>query len=150
MTKYEYTVQGVDYEVEILEVEGTLAKVTVNGTPFEVELKQPISVGKQIHAHQPAVKPAAAKVVGEAPKQEEAKQEVHAGDGEKVCSPLPGTITSIPVKVGDAVAVGDTVVVLEAMKMQNNIEAENAGTITSILVKEGESVMEGAVLVTIA
>ncbi len=149
MTKYEYTVQGVDYEVEILEVEGTLAKVMVNGTTFEVELKQPISVGKEIHA-QPAAKPAAAKVVGEAPKQEAPKQEVKAGDGEKVCSPLPGTITSVCVKVGDAVAVGDTVVVLEAMKMQNNIEAENAGTVTSILVKEGESVMEGAVLVTIA
>ena len=150
MTKYEYTVQGVDYEVEILEVEGTLAKVVVNGTPFEVELKQPISVGKQILAQQPVDKPAAAKVVGEAPKPEASKPEVYAGDGEKVCSPLPGTITSIEVKVGDAVAVGDTVVVLEAMKMQNNIEAENAGTVTSILVKEGESVMEGAVLVTIA
>jgi biotin carboxyl carrier protein len=63
---------------------------------------------------------------------------------------LPGTITAIPVKVGDAVAVGDTVCILEAMKMQNNIEAENAGTVTSIMVKEGDTVMEGAVLVTIA
>ena len=48
MAKYEYTVQGVDYEVEILEVEGTLAKVTVNGIDFDVEMKQPISVGKTI------------------------------------------------------------------------------------------------------
>jgi biotin carboxyl carrier protein len=64
-------------------------------------------------------------------------------------APLPGTITEIPVKVGDAVAIGDTVIVLEAMKMQNNIEAETSGTITSVLVSKGDTVMEGAVLVTI-
>jgi biotin carboxyl carrier protein len=150
MAKYEYTIQGVDYEVEILEVEGTLAKVTVNGIEFDVEMKQPISVGKTI-AKPIAPKPQPAKVEGPAPKPaEETKPVVQAGEGTKVCSPLPGTITTIPVKVGDAVAIGDTVCVLEAMKMQNNIEAENAGTITSIMVKEGETVMEGAVLVTIA
>lgn len=150
MAKYEYTIQGVDYEVEILEVEGTLAKVTVNGIEFDVEMKQAISVGKTI-AKPIAPKPQPAKVEGPAPKPaEETKPVVQAGEGTKVCSPLPGTITTIPVKVGDAVAVGDTVCVLEAMKMQNNIEAENAGTITSIMVKEGETVMEGAVLVTIA
>ena len=60
-----------------------------------------------------------------------------------------GTINAINVKVGDTVAVGDVVIVLEAMKMQNNIEAENAGTVTSILVNQGDSVMEGAVMLTI-
>ena len=44
MAKYEYKVQGVDYEVDIIDIEGTLAKVSVNGTEFDVELKQPISV----------------------------------------------------------------------------------------------------------
>lgn len=149
MAKYEYKIQGVDYEVEIVDVEGSLAKVTVNGVEFDVEMKQPISVGKQT-PKPVAVKPVAAKVTGDAPKTAAPAPEVKAGDGAKVCSPLPGTITSIPVKVGDAVAVGDTVVVLEAMKMQNNIEAENAGTITSVMVNPGDSVMEGAVLVTIA
>lgn len=149
MAKYQYTVQGVDYDVEIEEIEGTLAKVKVNGVSFDVEMKQPISKGKKI-AKPVAVKPVAAPVQGTAPVQTAAPAPVQAGEGNKVCSPLPGTITSIPVKVGDAVAVGDTVVVLEAMKMQNNIEAENAGTITSVMVNVGDSVMEGAVLVTIA
>ena len=72
-----------------------------------------------------------------------------AGAGTAVKAPLPGTITTVNVKVGDKVNVGDTVVVLEAMKMQNNIEAECAGTITAILVNPGDSVMEGASLVTI-
>ena len=149
MAKYNYTVQGVDYEVEIQEVEGTLAKVTVNGVDFDVELKQPISLGKQT-PKPAAVKPQAAKVTGEAPAPKKEETVVQAGDGTPVVSPLPGTITSIPVKVGDAVAVGDTVCVLEAMKMQNNIEAENAGTVTSIMVNVNDSVKEGTVLVTIA
>ncbi len=149
MAKYQYKVQGVDYEVNIEEIEGNLAKVNVNGVDFEVELQQPISVGKQTKKPV-AVKPVAAPVQGTAPAPAAAPAPVQAGDGAKVCAPLPGTISSIPVKVGDAVAIGDTVVVLEAMKMQNNIEAETAGTITSVMVSPGDSVMEGAVLVTIA
>ena len=64
-------------------------------------------------------------------------------------APLPGTITEVKVQVGQQVNVGDTVLVLEAMKMQNNIEAETSGQVTSILVKQGETVMEGSVLLTI-
>ena len=149
MAKYEYKVQGVDYEVDIEEVEGTLAKVTVNGIKFDVELKTPISVGKQMPKHV-AVKPVAAPVQGTVAKAVEKPAPVKAGEGTKVLSPLPGTITSVNVKVGDAVAAGDSVVVLEAMKMQNSIEAENSGTVTSVMVNVGDSVMEGAVLVTIA
>lgn len=64
-------------------------------------------------------------------------------------SPLPGIITEIKVNVGDDVKAGDTVVVLEAMKMANNLEAEKGGKVTSILVQEGESVMEDTPLVVI-
>ncbi len=145
MNKYQYKVQGVDYDVEIEEVEGNLAKVSVNGIPFEVELKRPIN---PVHAIKkpkvaaPAPAPAAA-----APKP--AAPAAAPGSGNHVKAPLPGTISSISVKVGDQVNVGDTVLVLEAMKMQNNIEAEYAGTVTSIVVNPGDSVMEGAVLLTI-
>ena len=149
MAKYNYTVQGVDYEVDIIEVEGTLAKVSVNGTEFEVEMKEPISTGKTFNRAK-AVKPVGAPVTGSAPEPAKTPEPVKAGEGTKICSPLPGTITSVAVKVGDAVAAGDTVVVLEAMKMQNNIETETAGTVTSVMVNVGDSVMEGAVLVTIA
>lgn len=148
MAKYQYKIQGVDYDVEINEVEGTLAKVNVNGIDFDVELKQPISVGKQVKKIK-VEKPVAAPVTGTAPAPEPTPAPVQAGSGAKVLSPLPGTITDIPVKVGDAVAIGDTVIVLEAMKMQNNIEAEVSGTITSVLVSKGDTVMEGAPLVTI-
>lgn len=143
MNKYQYKVQGVDYDVEIEEVEGNLAKVSVNGVPFEVELKRPIN---PVHAiKKPKV--AAPKPVAAAPAP--AAAPAAAGSGNPVKAPLPGTISSINVKVGDQVNVGDTVLVLEAMKMQNNIEAEYAGSVTSIVVNPGDSVMEGAVLLTI-
>lgn len=148
MNKFEYKVQGVDYEVEIEEMEGNIAKVSVNGIPFEVELKQPINPAKAI-TRPKVVAPVAAAAPAPAPAAKPAAPVAAAGAGAAVKAPLPGTISSINVKVGDKVNVGDTVLVLEAMKMQNNIEAENSGTITSILVSQGDSVMEGATLLTI-
>lgn len=148
MNKYQYKVQGVDYDVEIEEVEGNLAKVSVNGIPFEVELKQPVNPARAITKPKVATptpapaKPAAAPAAAPTPA-------APAGAGAAVKAPLPGTIVSIGVKVGDQVNVGDVVLVLEAMKMQNNIESEFAGTVTAIMVNPGDSVMEGAPLVTI-
>ena len=155
MNKYQYKVKGVDYEVEIAEVEGNIAKVNVNGIPFEVELQKPINAAKhptmstpKVQLAQPASAPAAPKAAPAAAAP--APQPAAAGAGTAVKAPLPGTVTEIKVQEGQQVNVGDTVLVLEAMKMQNNIEAEAAGTVTSILVKQGEAVMEGAVLLTIA
>ena len=148
MNKYQYKVQGVDYDVEIVDVEGNIAKVSVNGIPFEVELKEPIKASHM--PKRPVVKPAAAPAaapVAAAPKAENPAAAV--GTGTKIKAPLPGTITEMKVKVGDIVKNGDTVVVLEAMKMQNNIEAECDGTVTSVLVNPGDTVMEGDTLITI-
>lgn len=148
MNKYQYKVQGVDYDVEIVDVEGNIAKVSVNGIPFEVELKEPIKASHM--PKRPVVKPAAAPAAAApvaAPKAE--KPAAAAGAGTKIKAPLPGTITEMKVKVGDTVKNGDTVVVLEAMKMQNNIEAECSGTVTSVLVNPGDTVMEGDTLITI-
>ena len=157
MAKYQYTVKGVDYEVEIQDIEGNIANVTVNGIPFEVEMKQPVKAGKQkvklseerraegseerrVKSEESNSSSASAASTSSAPT---------AAAGKPVVAPLPGTINEIKVKVGDKVNAGDTVVILEAMKMQNNIEAETSGTITSINVNKGDAVMEGNTLVTI-
>lgn len=149
MKTYKYKVQGVEYNVNIDEIEGNVAKVTVNDIPFEVELTETVrptkSAPKPVVVAAPAAAPAPAPTAAPAP----AAAPAAAGAGKKVVAPLPGTITSVEVQVGQAVKAGDTVVVLEAMKMQNNIEAETSGTITSVLVNKGDSVMEGAALVTI-
>ena len=157
MAKYQYTVKGVDYEVEIQDIEGNIANVTVNGIPFEVEMKQPVKAGKQkvklseerraegseerrVKSEESNSSSASAANTSSAPT---------AAAGKPVVAPLPGTINEIKVKVGDKVNAGDTVVILEAMKMQNHIEAETSGTITSINVNKGDAVMEGDTLVTI-
>ncbi len=147
MKKYQYKVQGVDFDVEIQEVEGNIAKVNVNGIPFEVELQQPINAAK----HPTIVKPKVAAPVAQAAPAAPAAAPAAAptGTGSVVKSPLPGTITSVHVKVGDTVAVGDTLVVLEAMKMQNNIESEFAGTVTAVNVVPGDVVLEDGVLLSI-
>ena len=151
MNKYQYKVQGVDYDVEIEEVEGNIAKVNVNGIPFEVELQKPINAAKHPTMTRPKVeapKPAATSASAATPAPAAAPAAA-VGAGSPLKAPLPGTITEVKVQQGQTVNVGDVVLVLEAMKMQNNIEAEYAGTVTSITVKAGDTVMEGAVLMTI-
>ena len=159
--KYQYTVKGVDYEVEIQDIEGNIANVTVNGIPFEVEMKQPVKAGKQKvklggtaneGASSSSSAPQSAKASADLQSAASSGQTGNAGKaatGKPVVAPLPGTINEIKVKVGDKVNAGDTVVILEAMKMQNNIEAETSGTITGIKVNKGDAVMEGDTLVTI-
>ena len=149
MSKYQYTVKGVDYDVEIEEVEGNIAKVKVNGQPFEVVMKQPITAAAKHPAKPHPVQAPAPQAAAPAPAPQKAAPSAAPGAGSKVVAPLPGTITDVVVKVGDTVKAGDTVVILEAMKMQNNIEADNAGKVTSVLVNRGDTVMEGATLVTI-
>ena len=157
MAKYQYTVKGVDYEVEIQDIEGNIANVTVNGIPFEVEMKQPVKAGKQkvkLSEERRAEGSEERRVKSEEPNSSSVSAASTssvptAGAGKPVVAPLPGTINEIKVKVGDKVNAGDTVVILEAMKMQNNIEAETSGTITSINVNKGDAVMEGDTLVTI-
>ena len=115
-----------------------------------METKQPVKAAKKkVKLGKPTVKvqEAPKETPKEAPKPETAPAQ-EAG-GKAVTAPLPGTINEIKVKVGDKVNAGDTVVILEAMKMQNNIEAETAGTIASINVNKGDAVMEGDTLVTI-
>lgn len=161
MAKYEYKVKGVDYVVEIQDIEGNIANVTVNGIPFEVEMKQPVKSSKQkvklseerrvkSEEFNSSSSAANASPATNASSATTTKPAAAAASGKPVVAPLPGTINEIKVKVGDKVNTGDTVVVLEAMKMQNNIDAETSGTITSINVNKGDAVMEGDTLVTIA
>ncbi len=149
MKKYQYRVKGVDYEVEIQEINGNVVTVSVNGIPFEVETAKALraEAPKPIQPAIPTVtaSPAPQPVVAaqpKAPAQETAK-------GKPVTAPLPGTINDVKVKVGDKVKAGDVVVVLEAMKMQNNIEAEEDGSVTAVRVTKGDAVLEGDTLVVI-
>ncbi|MBQ8655534.1 MAG: acetyl-CoA carboxylase biotin carboxyl carrier protein subunit [Prevotella sp.] len=142
MKLYKYTINGNKYEVEIGDIADNIAAVKVNGEDFKVEME-------------PEAEPEKKKVVLGKPKAEATESAAPAGDAANVNrenavkAPLPGTIIEIKVAVGDEVQAGDTVIVLEAMKMANNLEAEKSGKVTAILVQPGQSVMEDDALVVI-
>lgn len=148
MRTYSYTINGARYDVTIESLRDQVAKLNVNGVAFDVEiLGAPLSEGDL-----PEVAAAAAPAapVAAAPKAESAPAaKGAAGAGEPVNAPLPGVVTKVVVAAGQAVKKGDTVVVLEAMKMENNITAECDGTVTGICVAAGDSVLEGTTLLTI-
>ena len=145
MKEYKLKINGNDYAVTINEVDDNIAEVEVNGTPFKVEFEKPIT---KKPAATVVAKPAA-KAAGAAPAATVSKPVAASGAGETVTSPLPGVILEVSVKVGDTVKRGDKVMVLEAMKMENVIEATADGTVTAIKVDKGDSVLEGAPLVII-
>lgn len=145
MKTYRFKINGNNYEVAINSVEGQTASVSVNGTPYTVELEEAPAAPVQA----PVSAPAATAAPAPAPAVAAAPAPAASGAGKAVTSPLPGVIIAIKVNVGDVVKAGQEVAVLEAMKMENSIEATHDGTVTAINVSKGDSILEGAPVVTI-
>ncbi|WP_418992357.1 biotin/lipoyl-containing protein [Alistipes sp.] len=152
MKDYSLKINGQNYDVRIDDVNenSTVAHVTVNGTPYEVE----IAGDKGVAASKPQVAPApreadSAKItpVTAAPSPRIAPAAPTSGYAVKC--PLPGTVLGVKVAVGDKVSTGQTLLVLEAMKMENNIDADRSGVVKEIFVQQGATVMEGDNLVII-
>ena len=120
-------------------------KITVNGVVYDVQVEETDGSSAAGAPAAPAPAPRAAAPKAAAPK---AAAKPAAG-GEPVKSPMPGTIVDVPVKAGQAVKAGDVLVILEAMKMENEIKAGRDATVASVAVSKGESVDTGAVLVTL-
>lgn len=139
--EFKYTINGNQYEVAIGEVEETTATVVVNGEEYKVEWEPEAEPEKKVVLKKPAAEAAAP--------EESSEGNANVNTNNAIKAPLPGVITSIEVSVGDEVKAGDTVLVLEAMKMANNIEAEKDGKIAAICVKVGQTVMEDDPLVVI-
>ena len=141
MKEYKYTINGNKYEVAINEVSDTTAKVTVNGADYTVEWEKPVEEKPVVKVQPVAAKPAAAPA---APTPAAAPV-----SGNAIKTPLPGVIIDVKVAVGDVVKKGQTVVVLEAMKMENNINADRDGKVVAIQVAKGDTVADGAALVVL-
>ena len=137
MKEYKYKIDGKEYAVKIDKIEGDQAQLEVNGTPYSVEIIQEKKETPKVVKPTPAAAPAA--MAAPAP----AVAPASTGKGKAVKAPLPGVIISVDVQVGQQVKRGQQVAVLEAMKMENGINAECDGTITEIKVKAGDSILEG-------
>lgn len=147
MKEYKFKINGNDYNVAINSTNGNLADVTVNGVSYQVEMENAMPAAPvQSAPAQKAAPQASVQAAAPAP----APAAKPSGEGKPVTSPLPGVIIEVSVKEGDTVAAGQKVAVLEAMKMENEIQADRAGVVTKINVSKGDSILEGAAIVTIA
>lgn len=144
MKEYKYKINGEEYNVTINEVSDTTAQVEVNGISYTVEWEKPETPKPVVIA-----KPAAPAAKPAAPVAAPAAAPAPTAGGYAIKTPLPGVIISIKVNVGDIVAKGQTVAVLEAMKMENNITSDRDGKIASVAVSAGDTVADGAILVTL-
>ena len=144
MKTYKFKINGNDYSVDINSVEGNIADVTVNGASYKVEMENAPVVPAAPAAAPVTATPAAAP----APAVQAAP--AASGEGKPVQAPMPGVILEVSVKVGDKVKAGQKVAVLEAMKMENEIDASADGTVTAVLVSKGDSVNVDQDIVKIA
>ena len=143
MKEYKYKIDGKEYAVKIDKIEGDQAQLEVNGTPYSVEIIQEKKETPKVAKSAPAAAPAATAAPSPA------AAPASTGEGKAVKAPLPGVIISVDVQVGQQVKRGQQVAVLEAMKMENGINAECDGTISETKVKAGDSILEGTDIVII-
>ena len=140
MKKYKFTIRGNDYHVHLKDIEDNVAELDVNGTIYEVEIHGEVKTTKTPTLIRKPVE----KMPGEGQIKKSA-----SGGKQKVTAPLPGTILKINVTVGDVVSEGQNVMIMEAMKMENNIQTTKGGEVTSIKVNVGDSVLQDDVLIEI-
>lgn len=148
MSRYDLVIKGTSYTVEINDVTGSSCSVMVNGTPYQVEIRGGAAIqATPVRQAAPAA-PAPAPVQAAAPAPAPVSQEAPA-DGEVILAPMPGHIISVSVKAGEHVEPGTTVVVMEAMKMENDIKSHISGTVKEVRVSAGTDVSVNEILVVI-
>ena len=150
MKKFNIKVGGVSYAVEITGSDDNITNLTVNDIPYEIEEMATSGRTVQKSVYRPTTaSPSAPATTISTPVARPSASSGTGGAGTGLKSPLPGVILELKVKEGDSVKMGQTVIILEAMKMENNVDADRDGVIEKINVSAGASVLEGDVLLTI-
>ena len=147
MKKFKFTIDGNTYSVNVKNVEGHNAEVEVNGKAFNVTMEQEVSALKTpvIVRGEAQTKKTDTKVATNLPPTPPSTRP----SANTVNAPLPGSIIRLEVNVGDTVKQGDVLLVMESMKMENNILSERNGVIKSIAVSAGQAVLQDDVLLEI-
>ena len=144
MKEYKYKINGNEYIVAVGDIENNKARVEVNGTAFEVEMEK----APKMAAPKKTVRPVVATPAPEPVKPIQKPTAPSTGKS-GIKSPLPGVILQIKCNVGDQVKKGQVLMILEAMKMENNILADKDGKVIAINVSKGDSILEGTDLLII-
>lgn len=151
MKEFKFKINGNEYVCAVEEIEAGLTNVTVNGKTYQVETEKPAVAPAPAPKAAPAAAPAAPKAApAPAPAAAPAAPKAAPAAGVQVKSPLPGSVIKVVAKEGTAVKKGDTLLLLESMKMENPILAEQDGTVAQVAVAEGQSVMQDDLLVVLA
>jgi glutaconyl-CoA/methylmalonyl-CoA decarboxylase subunit gamma len=142
MKKFKFTIGGDVFDVELVAAEDNMLRLEVNGTEYDVELQNEVIVPKTPILVRAEVPP---------PTKKETRitKTITKTTNTSIKSPLPGTIVSVLIKDGDQVKLGQKLLTMEAMKMENNILAERDGIVRSVRVKPGDSVLQNDVLMEI-
>ncbi|MBT8297658.1 MAG: acetyl-CoA carboxylase biotin carboxyl carrier protein subunit [Maribacter sp.] len=136
MKNFKFKIRDNNYNVKILSHEGNKIELEVNGTSYSVNMKEQIKKTKT-----PTLVRAASKRPAEPLKVNPSSSKT------KIVAPIPGVVLSLDAAVGDVIEIGDRLLVLEAMKMENNIVSEKAGTITAVNVKVGQQVLQNEIMI---
>ncbi|MEN8138674.1 MAG: biotin/lipoyl-containing protein [Bacteroidota bacterium] len=136
MKNFNFKIHDNNYKVNILSHRGSTIELEVNGTSYSVKLKEEVKKSKT-----PTLIRSASKRPAEPLKINPGSQKT------KIVAPIPGVVMSIDVKVGDEIKIGDRLLVLEAMKMENNITSEKEGVVSAVHVKEGQQVLQDEVMI---
>ncbi len=145
MKKFKFTINGNQYETDIISIEDNVAEIEVNGTLYKVEVEKTLKSVKTPKL----VRSTSVPSTDSHPSVAKTSNPAGPKGAGTIKSPLPGVILEMYVREGDVVKMGQKLLMLEAMKMENNIEADKAGKVVSILKNKGDSVMEGDVLIII-
>ncbi len=137
MKKFQFKINEKYYEVELIKIEDTTGGYVNTSMPVQ----QPVTTTAPVATPTPVAQPQPEAEVKAAP--------VSGKVSGHVLSPLPGLVRGISVKPGDRIKNGDTVLILEAMKMENNIFADRDGVVLEILVNSGDPVLEGDKLIAL-
>ncbi len=143
MKKYKFSIHGNQYDVHIKNIEDNNIEIEVNGSTYTVEVDKSIQPVKTPRLVRARAVPSTDTTPSESTGSKSSK-----GFG-TIKAPLPGTVLSIHCKQGDTIKMGQKLIVLEAMKMENNIDSDKEGKVISIKVLPGQSVMEGDVMIEI-
>jgi len=140
MKKYKFTIRGNDYDVHIKDIEENIAELDVNGTIYEVIINSEIRASKTPKLIR--------KPVEQMPGEGQIKKKESSGK-HMITAPLPGTILKLNVSVGDVVTEGQNLLVMEAMKMENQVQSDKGGEVISIKVNVGDTGLQEDVLIEI-
>lgn len=145
MKNFKFTINGNEYDAEIVSIEENTAEVAVNGVTYSVEIDRKLQTIKTPKL----VRTMAVPSTDSHPSVSKTSSPSAPKGTGSIKSPLPGVILDIYVREGDAVKIGQKLIMLEAMKMENNINADKEGRVSLIKVSKGDSVMEGDILIVI-